>query len=189
MDWIDFKIIMQATLAVALSFWIGCTPPPGTEYIGLQSIRRSGSVYRSKTTSKDLIFSDSGVFTGGGGGNRSTIIQRAKSAIGDPYRYGGSKRGGFDCSGLVLYAYKDSKVALPRSSSAQYSKGKRIPFKQARPGDLVFFKTRGGRISHVGIYLGNYQFVHAPSSGKRVRIDTIKSSYWKRTYAGTVTYL
>ncbi|MFW6365778.1 MAG: C40 family peptidase [Spirochaetota bacterium] len=186
-----WKAIRKTLLCLPIILFVleGCTPPPGTEYVGMQTIRRSGQMYRASTTSEDPLFSDGGLFSGVGGGSRSTIVRRAKSCIGTPYRYGGTDKNGFDCSGLVIYSYRDTKVSLPRSSSAQFSKGKRISFDRARPGDLVFFKTFGNRISHVGIYLGNYQFVHAPSTGKKVQIDSVKNSYWKRTYAGTVTYL
>ncbi|MCB1172267.1 MAG: C40 family peptidase [Leptospiraceae bacterium] len=113
------------------------------------------------------------------------LVQLAQEHIGTPYEYGGSSPNGFDCSGLTSYVYKSGGYKLPRSASDQYAK--MIPVVQPHPGDLVFFKTAGDKVSHVGIYTGDFQFIHAPSSGKKVRYDDIRSKYWKRSYAGART--
>jgi cell wall-associated NlpC family hydrolase len=77
---------------------------------------------------------------------------------------------------------------LPHSAQQQYANGKRIGIKKAKPGDLVFFRITGWKISHVAIYLGDYKFIHAPSRGKSISVDDIRKDYWNKRYAGTVTY-
>ena len=101
----------------------------------------------------------------------------AKSMIGQPYRYGGQSPGGFDCSGLVWYSYKQVGVKTARTSKALRKQAKKISRKKMKAGDLVFFKG-WIRAGHVGIYLGNGLFVHAPSSGKRIKTDRLDSGYW-----------
>jgi cell wall-associated NlpC family hydrolase len=104
--------------------------------------------------------------------------------VGKPYRYGGSSpSSGFDCSGLVQYSYAQAGRKLPRSTDEQRSASKRIGVADLRRGDLLFFDQEGKRSSHVGLYLGNGEFVHAPSSGKRVRRDRLDTPYWKKHLA------
>ena len=107
----------------------------------------------------------------------SAAAEVAKSMIGQPYRYGGQSPGGFDCSGLVWYSYKKVGVNTARTSKALRKQAKKISRKKMKAGDLVFFKG-WIRTGHVGIYLGNGLFVHAPSSGKRVKTDRLDSGYW-----------
>jgi len=118
---------------------------------------------------------------------RDRIVDGAKRHIGTRYRYGGNGNRGFDCSGFVATVYGEQGIALPHSSEAQYGRGERIPLEKALPGDLVFFKIRGARVSHVGIYLGERKFIHAPSRGKRVSIADMTIPYWERRFAGAVT--
>ena len=107
----------------------------------------------------------------------------AAKLVGKPYRYGGaSPSSGFDCSGLVQYSFRQAGVPLPRSTDAQLRASKPVRGDMRR-GDLLFFDQEGKKKSHVGIYLGNGRFVHAPSSGKRVRTDTLDSKYWKKHLA------
>lgn len=180
-------IVLSALLFAAII--TSCAPPPGTEFVGMQSIRRSTSSGSGNLgITRERAVSDKG-FSSGSSASRRSIIRTAKGCIGVPYRLGGVSKSGFDCSGLVLYAYKKNGVSLPRTSGTQFSKGHRISFKKARPGDLVFFRTGGSSVSHVGIYLGNYRFIHAPSTGKKVSVASLQNSYWKNKYAGTVSYL
>ncbi len=116
-------------------------------------------------------------------------MRTAKRYIGVRYLHGGTTPRGFDCSGYVKYVYAKHDIDISRSTADQYRRGKRIPLSRAKPADLVFFKTRGGRVSHVGIYLGNRSFIHAPSTGKRVSITSIDNRYWKRRFAGAVSYI
>ena len=97
-----------------------------------------------------------------------------------PYRYGGNTpKGGFDCSGLIVYVYnKAAGVKLPRTIQLMSTKGRSIEGQPPAPGDLVFFNTTGEKYSHAGIYVGQGRFVHAPSAGGTVRLDYITSPYW-----------
>jgi murein DD-endopeptidase len=100
--------------------------------------------------------------------------------VGKPYRYGGSGPAGFDCSGLVQYSYKQAGVTLPRATDEQLRASQPLRGQHLRRGDLLFFDQEGKKKSHVGIYLGDGRFVHAPSSGKAVRTDRLDSAYWKK---------
>jgi cell wall-associated NlpC family hydrolase len=116
----------------------------------------------------------------------NAVLMRAISLVGTPYRYGGSTpEGGFDCSGLVNYVYRDMlDLRLPRTSQAlsEYQ-GPRIAPDRLATADLVFFGS-GGAVSHVGIYVGEGRFVHAPTSGGTVRLDRLDGPYWRDRYTG-----
>lgn len=116
----------------------------------------------------------------------NAVLIRAISLVGTPYRYGGNTpEGGFDCSGLVNYVYRDMlDLSLPRSSRdlAAYQGPKIVP-ERLTTADLVFFGS-GGQVSHVGIYVGEGRFVHAPSSGGTVRLDHLDGHYWRDHYSG-----
>lgn len=119
-------------------------------------------------------------------GGTEDVLFRALGLVGTPYRYGGNTpEGGFDCSGLIGYVYRDAAgISLPRSTrelSAMRTPDVRRDALQS--GDLVFFATNGGRsVSHAGIYVGEGRFVHAPSSGGTVRLDSLDNVYWQRVY-------
>jgi len=116
----------------------------------------------------------------------NAVLMRAISLVGTPYRYGGNTpEGGFDCSGLVNYVYRDMlSLSLPRTSRdlAAFQGPKIVPDRLAA-GDLVFF-GQSGNVSHVGIYVGEGRFVHAPSTGGTVRLDHLDGSYWRDHYTG-----
>ncbi len=122
------------------------------------------------------------------GPKRYSIVKTAQKYIGVRYKFGGITPAGFDCSGYSSYVYKKNGLMLPHSAQQQYAKGRRIGIKRAKPGDLVFFRISGWKISHVGIYMGDYRFIHAPSRGKTICYDDIRKDYWRKRYAGTVTY-
>ena len=105
---------------------------------------------------------------------------QALRMVGQPYRFGGAGPKAFDCSGLVQYSYRHAGVALPHNTEQQRRTSKRIKVAELRRGDLVFFDQEGKKNSHVGIYLGDGRFVHAPSSSKAVRRDRLDSPYWKK---------
>jgi len=108
------------------------------------------------------------------------VVSYAKRFLGVRYVYGGSSpRSGFDCSGFVRYVYAHFGVSLPHSSYAQFGDGRRVSRRSLRPGDLVFFDGVG----HVGLYVGNGRFIHAPHTGTRVRIETLAGWYSSR-FAG-----
>jgi len=115
---------------------------------------------------------------------RQQIIAAARDMLGVPYRYGGtSPTRGFDCSGLVQYVYSQAGIEVPRTTGEQYRAAMPIKRQALRPGDVVFFRTHGRRfVTHVGIYLGEGEFIHAPSSGKQVSIDSLQDDYWRRHY-------
>jgi len=121
---------------------------------------------------------------------RNKILQTADSFIGVPYRWGGeSVEGGFDCSGFTMTVYKLNGLELPRSSRTQWNAGVSVSRSEIKKGNLVFFRTTTSRkISHVGIYTGNGQFIHAPGKGKRVRRSSLNNRYFKTRYAGAKTY-
>ncbi|WP_242108370.1 C40 family peptidase [Luteimonas aquatica] len=116
----------------------------------------------------------------------NAVLMRALGLVGTPYRYGGNTpEGGFDCSGLVNYVYRDMlDLRLPRTSRdlAAYQ-GPRIQPERLASGDLVFFGSRG-QVTHVGIYVGEGRFVHAPSTGGTVRLDYLDGAYWRDHYSG-----
>ena len=116
------------------------------------------------------------------GGSHVRAASVAKTMIGTPYKWGGSTPGGFDCSGLVQYSYNKAGLSVPRTSRDQYSASRHISLRQARTGDLVFFRF-DGRISHVGIYLGDGRFVHAPSSGKQVEVASLRQPPYSNAFA------
>lgn len=115
-----------------------------------------------------------------------TMVSTAMQFLGVKYRSGGEDPGqGFDCSGLVAYAAEKSLgLKLPRTARDQAREGISVDRKDLRRGDLVFFNTLGRKFSHVGIYLGNQKFVHAPRTGARIRVESMDISYWNKRYNG-----
>ena len=116
----------------------------------------------------------------------NAVLMRAIGLVGTPYRYGGNTpESGFDCSGLVNYVYRDMlDLRLPRSSRDLAAwQGPRVAPERLAAADLVFFGS-GGNVSHVGIYVGEGRFVHAPSTGGTVRLDHLDGSYWRDHYSG-----
>ena len=113
----------------------------------------------------------------------------AMEHLGVEYKYGGDEPDtGFDCSGLVIYAAEKSLgLKLPRRSADIARQGIAVERSELRKGDLVFFNTLGRRFSHVGIYLGNHKFVHAPRRGAQVRVESMDIAYWKKRYNGATT--
>lgn len=110
------------------------------------------------------------------------IADLAVSMLGVPYRYGGDHpREGFDCSGLVYYTYASNGLAVPRTSRGQFEVAQKITLAQAAEGDLVFFRDQDN-LSHVGIYLGDGRFVHAPSSGGAVSVASMEAPYYQRHF-------
>jgi cell wall-associated NlpC family hydrolase len=104
--------------------------------------------------------------------------------LGKPYRYGGDTPDGFDCSGLVRYSYRSAGIELPHSTSALRQQSHPVRSREIRKGDLIFFNQLGKKYSHVGIAVGGGHFVHAPSSGKLVRMDNLEDPYWKEHFLG-----
>jgi cell wall-associated NlpC family hydrolase len=109
----------------------------------------------------------------------------ARSLIGAPYRYGGADPRGFDCSGLVYYAFRKAGMEIPRTTSGQYRRSRRVAMSRLRPGDLLFFTISRDKPSHVGIYAGDGAFIHAPSSGKSVGYASLDDDYWRTRLIGS----
>lgn len=107
----------------------------------------------------------------------------ARTQVGKPYAWGGTGPERFDCSGLALYVYRQLGIALPRVSADQASTGVHVDRAELKPGDLVFFSLRSA-FDHVGIFLGNNRFVHAPRRQEPVRVDNLDDAWWNRAYKG-----
>jgi cell wall-associated NlpC family hydrolase len=114
------------------------------------------------------------------------LIATSLSLLGVKYRRGASDPSvGFDCSGFVRHVYKEAVgLLLPHSAYSMSLQGKSVGLDDLKPGDLVFFNTLKRQFSHVGIYLGDNRFIHAPSHGKSVQVDTLTDSYWVRHFTG-----
>lgn len=118
------------------------------------------------------------------GPDRKAVLSTAVAQLGQPYRYGGSAPGqGFDCSGLVHYAHTKAVRPVPRTSGELYRRAQPKDADELTPGDLVFFRTPSTP-SHVGIYLGKGQFLHAPYTGEAVRTESLLQGYWRDRFIG-----
>jgi cell wall-associated NlpC family hydrolase len=112
------------------------------------------------------------------------IVTEARRYIGAPYRMGGTSLTGIDCSGLVVTVYQKFGVAMPRTSHEQARFGIKVDRSELEPGDLVFFRTSGStKITHVGIYSGAGEFIHASTRSKRVKFDRLDNRYFRKRYA------
>ena len=153
---------------VALLSLMGCastqSPPPGA-HPAAPRVSQEGSLASEKA---------------------AAVLRTARSMIGVAYKWGGkSPREGFDCSGLVWFAYRQHGVTLPRISWQQFGAGTPIERSRMRPGDLVFHKiAKKGKTLHVGIVTDRGTFIHAPSSGKRVMESSLNNAYWRKHFIG-----
>jgi cell wall-associated NlpC family hydrolase len=120
----------------------------------------------------------------GGAASGTAIVSQARRHTGTAYQPGGAAPGGFDCSGFVQYLYGQAGVALPRTAEAQFDAGHALRVRDIVAGDLVFFRTDGRRVSHVGIATGDGAFIHAPNTRSRVRVDRLDAAYWADRFAG-----
>jgi len=122
---------------------------------------------------------------------RREIVKAAQSFIGVPYLWGGtSAETGFDCSGLTMTVYQLNGIDLPRTSGEQFGAGEEVDEDELRRGDLVFFATgKGPKVSHVGVYIGDGRFIHAPGRGKKIRTDGLANAYYRKRYLGARDYL
>ena len=112
-------------------------------------------------------------------GDRAARV--ALGQVGTPYRYGGSTPAGFDCSGLVHFSYLQAGKTIPRTTAGQWARLAPVNRRDMRAGDLVFFSIEG-KMSHVGLYLGNGRFVHSPSSGRTVEIEDLDSEFYRQAF-------
>ena len=115
-------------------------------------------------------------------GGNSKLVDLAKSKLGCKYVWGATGPNTFDCSGLMLWCHKQVGISIPRTSLAQSKSGKAVSKSDLQVGDLVFFKTTSAPVGHVGMYVGNGQFIHAPNKSKPVKYDSLSSSYYSSRY-------
>lgn len=157
-------------LIVTVLLLAGCGAPPKHRVISQASL---ASIPR-------------GIVDGASSAQIRELALHALSLVGIPYRYGGtSPDSGFDCSGLVFYVYQRGiGVALPRDTQRLSEVGASVLANELEPGDLVFFNTTGRAYSHVGIYLGEGRFIHAPTTGGTVQLVDIRDRYWQLRYDG-----
>ena len=151
-------VVMSALIAAALVVLASCTSAP-----------------RYRSTTVEVRPSDVE-------GNQ--VVREASKFLGAPYRNGGTSTNGLDCSGLVVAVYQKFGIAIPRTSHEQAKFGTKVDRSGLEPGDLVFFRTSGTtKITHVGIYTGDGEFIHASNRSRRVQYDRLDNRYFKRRYA------
>lgn len=121
---------------------------------------------------------------GGAGSIGSEIVLRAISLLGTPYQFGASGPKAFDCSGLVQFVHEELGIYAPRTAAEQYRAAAPVRLEDLEPGDLLFFRISGKRISHVAIYAGSGRFVHAPQTGRPIELRLLDDDYYKPRLAG-----
>ena len=117
------------------------------------------------------------------------LVQQVKRLVGTPYHYGGNGPEGFDCSGLIQYAYALVGIAIPRTTRGQLKRSRAVKPQDMRPGDLIFFRLGGRKISHVGMYIGGLMMIHAPSGHKSVSYAHLDTGYWREHLAAVGRFL
>lgn len=159
------KVVKWPLLFILFTFVVACT--------GKQ--QPTGQESSITTDQKPSISPEKAIESPG-----TQALDVARKMLGIPYRYGGTDPRGFDCSGLVRYAFNQSGVKLPRTSREIFRASQKINPQKIEPGDLVFFALSANKISHVGIYAGQSRFIHSPSSGKGVSYASMANPYWQR---------
>lgn len=119
---------------------------------------------------------------------RQSVIEHALQVMGTPYKYGGASAQGFDCSGLVYYSYQQAGLQLPRTARHQFDSSRKISLREMQAGDLIFFHISARKPDHVGIYLGDNRFIHAPSTGSKVSTSRLDEQYWEKRVIGAGSY-
>ena len=177
------KWIKQATLCALAALAFGLAPaahaaPEGLDNDALERLIRERTEHDGHSNS-----SSSGRRSSGSQDEAGDLIMNAMSLIGLSYRFGGnSPTQGLDCSGFMQYIFKRSMgITLPRTSAEMATVGQQVDRANLKPGDMVFFGS-GGRISHVGMYIGNDRFIHAPRTGRDIEITSMNGNYWKSRY-------
>ena len=177
------KWIKQATLCALAALAFGLAPaahaaPEGLDNDALERLIRERTEHDGHNNS-----SSSGRRSSGSQDEAGDLIMNAMSLIGLSYRFGGnSPTQGLDCSGFMQYIFKRSMgITLPRTSAEMATVGQQVDRANLKPGDMVFFGG-GGRVSHVGMYIGNDRFIHAPRTGRDIEITSMNGTYWKNRY-------
>ena len=163
------KLAKGLIFSLSIAFLVACTTIPEstvkTTFINKESV--TSAAITNPVKSSGLI-----------------ALDTARKMLGVPYRYGGTDPRGFDCSGLVQYAFSHAGVKLPRTSRDIFRSSQLIDPKKLQAGDLVFFAISKKKVSHVGIYADRNRFLHAPSSGKGVSYASLENSYWRERLVG-----
>ena len=169
-----FQFALLLVLAISLVLCCGYT------HKKKHHSHRSHELYNFRST-----ISQPAKFEGRATSRKSNVVvDRAKHALGTPYRFGGEAPGGFDCSGLVRWAYRAAGVSLPRTAAEQSTVGVRVHgADQLKPGDILTFRRSGGGY-HSGIYIGDNKFIHAPRTNTRVRVESCDGYFFKRSFIG-----
>ena len=177
------KWIKPATLCALAALAFGLAPaahaaPEGLDNDALERLIRERTEHDGHSNS-----SSSGRRSSGSQDEAGDLIMNAMSLIGLSYRFGGnSPTQGLDCSGFMQYIFKRSMgITLPRTSAEMATVGQQVDRANLKPGDMVFFGS-GGRVSHVGMYIGNDRFIHAPRTGRDIEITSMNGNYWKSRY-------
>jgi cell wall-associated NlpC family hydrolase len=161
-----YRLCLNFALTFIISLILCCTSKPASN-------RQHSEIRQTPKNNTQSV-------TGRNAGNLAAAL--ARDQVGVPYRYGGSSPSGFDCSGLVQYVYGKLGVSLLRKSRDMVIMGHQVSIHDLLPGDLVFFRINRSRVSHVGIYIGNNEFVHATKSGHPVRKDNITKPWWQEAF-------
>ena len=149
----------------------------------------SASALNGSSASSGSSSSSGSTGTSSGSALGNKIVSTAKQYLGVPYKWGGTDPSGFDCSGFVYYVLRSNGINISRTQTAMYAEGTPVSKSQLQPGDVVFFQnTYKAGLSHCGIYVGDGQFIHAPSSGKTVSYADLNSSYYVSHYYGAARY-
>ena len=152
------------------------------DYLAFSNVQGSGSTGSSGSSS--ITPPSNSVSYNGSSEKRAAVLEYAAQFLGTPYVYGGSTPSGFDCSGFTSYVFKNTVGSIPRVAQAQFDATTRVSMDELLPGDLVFFGSSASSISHVGIYVGNNQFIHSPHTGDVVKYDSLTGSYASRFQGG-----
>ena len=186
------KWIKQATLCALAALAFGLAPaayaaPEGLDNDALERLirERTGRGGHSNNVPAPSRQSSSAGSRASSGSQDEAgdLIMNAMSLIGLSYRFGGnSPTQGLDCSGFMQYIFKRSMgITLPRTSAEMATVGQPVERANLKPGDMVFFGS-GGRVSHVGMYIGNDRFIHAPRTGRDIEISSMNGAHWKSHY-------
>ena len=152
------------------------------DYLSFSNVQGSGSTGSSGSSS--ITPPSNSVSYNGSSEKRAAVLEYAAQFLGTPYVYGGSTPSGFDCSGFTSYVFKNTVGSIPRVAQAQFDATTRVSMDELLPGDLVFFGSSASSISHVGIYVGNNQFIHSPHTGDVVKYDSLTGRYASRFEGG-----
>ena len=148
----------------------------------------SGQDEQTETSSSSSSSSSSTSSSNSSSGGNQKLVELAKSKLGCKYVWGATGENTFDCSGLTYWCHKQLGISIPRTSLAQSKSGKAVSKSNLQPGDLIFWKTTSAEVGHVGMYVGNGQFIHAPNKSKPVKYDSLSSSYYSSRYVRARRY-